>query len=230
MRAVFLDAGNTLLEADPPPESVYRDAFTRHGVDRPREAVHAAVHETWHEVALDRLAGRERWGADGVESGFWRRFVGTVLRRVGGGELSEALLTELILHFQDERNWRVYPDVLETLADLRARGIRLLVVSNWDSSLPGLLDRLDLTRHVDGVLVSAVFGKSKPAPEIFAEALRRTEVAAHEALHVGDSAEEDYQGAEAAGITALLLDRHGRAPDGYRKIRSLSEIPEHLKG
>ncbi len=230
MRAVLLDAGNTLLDADPPPERVYRDGFARYGLDRPLTDVHAAVHATWHEVARDRLAGRERWGADGAESGFWRRFVGTVLRRVGGGDLPETLLDELIVHFQDERNWRVYPDVVETLGALRARGVKLLVVSNWDSSLPGLLDRLDLTRHVDGVLVSALFGKSKPAPEIFAEALRRTDVAANEALHVGDSAEEDYHGAEGAGIPALLLDRHGRAPDGYRKIRSLAEIPDYLKG
>lgn len=209
---------------------MYRDGFARYGVDVPEEDVHHAVHATWHEVAVRRLAGAERWSSEGGEAGFWRRFVGAVFTRVGGGELPEALLAELILHFQDTRHWSVYPDVLETLALLRARGLRLLIVSNWDSSLPGLLDRLDLTRHVDGVLVSSLFGCSKPAPGIFHEALRLVAAEPGEALHVGDSAEEDYHGAEAVGIPALLLDRHGRAPDGYRKIRSLAEIPDHLKG
>lgn len=107
---------------------------------------------------------------------------------------------------------------------LRARGLKLLVVSNWDSKLPALLDRLDLTRHFDAVVVSALVGASKPAREIFETALSVAGVAAHEALHVGDSPSEDYEGARAAGLPALLLDRAGVAGDGFETIRSLQEI------
>lgn len=97
-------------------------------------------------------------------------------------------------------------------------------MSNWDSTLPELLDRLDLTRRLDGVVVSALVGASKPAPEIFETALAAAGVAAHEALHVGDSPADDYEGALGAGLPALLLDRAGLAHEGIESIRSLREI------
>ena len=147
-----------------------------------------------------------------------------VFSRVGGGHLPEEMLDELVAHFRRQESWSLYPEVLEVLAALRARGLKLVVVSNWDSTLPALLDRLDLTRHFDGVVVSALVGASKPAREIFETALAAAGVEAHEALHVGDSPSEDYEGARNAGLPALLLDRAGLAHDGFDCIRSLQEI------
>jgi len=97
-------------------------------------------------------------------------------------------------------------------------------VSNWDSSLPDLLAALGLSPYFDGVLVSALFGASKPAPSIFGEAVRQAGVPAGEVLHVGDSLHDDYDGARAAGLAALLVDRHGRAPAGVDAVGSLEEI------
>ena len=144
--------------------------------------------------------------------------------RVGGGPLPEGLLDDLVEHFARPESWSLYPEVLEVLTALRERGLKLFVVSNWDSKLPALLDRLDLTRHFDGVVVSALVGASKPAREIFDTALSLAGVAAHEALHVGDSPSEDYEGARNAGLPALLLDRAGIAEGGFESIRSLQEI------
>ena len=127
-------------------------------------------------------------------------------------------------HFHRQESWSLYPEVVEVLEALRESGLKLFVVSNWDSTLPALLDRLDLTRHFDGVVVSALVGSSKPAREIFDTALALAGVAAHEALHVGDSPSEDYDGARNAGLPALLLDRAGLGHDGFESIRSLQEI------
>src|SRR5512143_241939 len=110
IRAAFLDAGDTLLRADPPVEEVYREAFARHGVSAEAEDVHAAVHATWRDVAAARERGEERWGAAGGETGFWRRFVGAVFGRVGGGGMPEPLLAELVTHFGAESHWAVYPE------------------------------------------------------------------------------------------------------------------------
>lgn len=110
------------------------------------------------------------------------------------------------------------------LEDLRGMGLKLLVVSNWDSTLPALLTRLGLTPYFDAVVVSALVGASKPAREIFDTALAAAGVEASEALHVGDSPSEDYEGARRAGLPTLLLDRAGIAPDGFHTIRSLQEI------
>lgn len=175
-------------------------------------------------MASRQAAGAERWGGPEGETGFWRAFVQRVYAGVGGGPLPERLLEELVEHFRDQGHWRVYPEVEAVLAALRDAGYRLLVVSNWDSTLPGLLDRLDLTRRFDAVVVSAIVGVSKPAREIFDAALKTAGVGAAEALHVGDSPSEDYDGARRAGLEALLLDRSGIAPDGFDTIRSLEAL------
>jgi putative hydrolase of the HAD superfamily len=225
---VFLDAGQTLLEADPPVESVYCEAFAAHGVGASVKDVRHAIHATWTEVGELRLRGEERWGNGGGEAGFWRRFVSRIYERVGGAALPEALLHGLVAHFRDERHWRLYPEVRDVLPALRERGLRLIVVSNWDSSLPGLLERLGVTPFLDGLVVSASFGASKPARAIFDEAVRLAGVPAAEALHVGDSLEEDYLAARAAGLQALLVDRTGHHTGQAETIASLDELLTRL--
>jgi putative hydrolase of the HAD superfamily len=225
---VFFDAGDTLLRAEPPVEHVYREAFARYGVEATHEAVHAAAHATWRDVDAARERGEERWGASDGEAGFWRRFVGTVYGRVGGGAMPEALLRELVAHFAEERHWVLYPETRSVLAALRAAGLRLAIVSNWDSSLPSLLERLGLHAAVDTVVVSALVGASKPARAIFDEAVRRAGVAHAEALHVGDSLTDDYHGARDAGLASLLVDRRRRAAEGIEAIASLDEVLERV--
>jgi putative hydrolase of the HAD superfamily len=120
------------------------------------------------------------------------------------------------------------------LSALRSRGLALGVVSNWDSTLPGLLDRVSLAGFFDVVVSSSSTGASKPSPAIFLEALSRLGIGApdaSEALHVGDSLEEDYHAARAAGLAALWLDRSGRGVDGdpaIPTISTLSGIERHL--
>ena len=190
--------------------------------------MHRAVHATWREVDARRKRGEERWGGLEGEAGFWRRFVEEVFGRAGGKGLPEPLLHGLIAHFREDKHWKVYPETREVLSALRGAGMTLLVVSNWDSTLPRLLERLELAPFFDGVVVSAVFGASKPSRAIFDEAVRRAGVPHADVLHVGDSLVDDYHGARAAGLHALLVDRAGRAPEGSEAIRSLSELPPRV--
>ena len=230
IRAVFFDAGNTLLAADPPVDHVYRDAFAAHGVEATSHDVHGAVHATWREVDAARERGEERWKGAGGEAGFWRRFVAAVFARVGGGEMPEPLLAHLVAHFREELHWALYPEVPEVLAALRERRVKLVVVSNWDSSLPSLLERLGIRDAFDDVVVSAVVGVSKPNRGIFDEAVRRAGVVPGAVLHVGDSLTDDYHGARAAGLQALLVDRGGRHPAEVESIASLADLPARLDG
>ena len=105
--------------------------------------------------------------------------------------------------------FRAFDDAAPALAELRGLGLRLVCVSNWDVSLGEVLERCGIDGGVDGVVSSAGAGARKPDPAIFAPALEIAGCEPGEAIHVGDTFDEDVGGARAAGIEALLLDREG---------------------
>ena len=118
-----------------------------------------------------------------------------------------------------------YPDAAPALADLRARGLALVVASNWDCSLAEWLDRAGLGGLIDGAVSSASAGAAKPSPAVFLAALELAGCEPGEAVHVGDSMANDVAGARAAGIRAVLVDRGGAAPAGVESVGSLAELP-----
>jgi putative hydrolase of the HAD superfamily len=134
-------------------------------------------------------------------------------------------LDELVAVLLDSLHFRPFADASEALQDARARGLRLVVVSNWDCSLPDVLERIGLAPLLDGVLASATVGARKPDAAIFRRALVVAGVRPSEAIHVGDSLVEDVEGARRAGIEPILLSRdRGKPPPGVRTIVSLAEL------
>jgi putative hydrolase of the HAD superfamily len=208
VRAVFLDALGTLVELEPPWLSLRDRVPAEVSDDRLEEALRAEMayyrdhaHEGRDETSLAEL--RERCAA-------------IVSDRLD----LEITADELVAAIRFD----AYPDAVPALRELRERGLRLVAVSNWDCSLPQVLERCGLGELLDGAVSSAVAGARKPDPAIFQPALELAEVVPDEALHVGDTTEEDVDGARAAGIRPLLIDRDGNGGD----ISSLGEIREHL--
>src|SRR3712207_7578550 len=95
--------------------------------------------------------------------------------------------------------FRPFPDVAPALRELRAAGLRLVIASNWDRSLPDWLGPLGLLELVDGVVSSADAGAAKPDTAVFERALALAGAGADEAVHGGDSPENDAAGARAVG-------------------------------
>jgi putative hydrolase of the HAD superfamily len=124
----------------------------------------------------------------------------------------------------DALEFRPYPDVLPALGELRERGVTLVVASNWDCSLPDWLGPAGITELVDGVVTSAEVGAPKPDPRVFERALAIAGAAPSEALHVGDKVDNDVQGAAAAGVRAVLVQRQGEPPADVEAVRSLREL------
>ena len=118
-----------------------------------------------------------------------------------GEALTAALLGALRFH--------AYPEVPGTLRELRRRGLRLVVVSNWDVSLHERLAETGLAPLLDGAVASAEIGAAKPEPAIFARGLELAGARAEEAWHAGDSPEADVEGARAAGLVPVLVARGG---------------------
>ena len=120
-------------------------------------------------------------------------------------EVAEAVLTAGL-------RYRSFDDVEPTLDALSAAGFPLAVVSNWDASLPDVLDELGLLGRFAAVSVSAVVGARKPDSAVFRHALDIMGLADGDAIHVGDDPVRDCVGAANAGLRAVLLDRRQAAP------------------
>ena len=122
-----------------------------------------------------------------------------------------------------------YRDAVATLEALRARNLRLVVLSNWDFSLHEMLANTGLEALVDGAVSSAEYGIAKPDPAIFEHALALAGVTAAEAWHVGDSVDADVIGARSAGVKPVYVARDDTpAPSGVTAIDELGELLDLL--
>ena len=124
-------------------------------------------------------------------------------------------------------NATLYDDVVPTLAHLRDTGFKLAIVSNWDTPLDPLTERLGIAHYFDIIVAShdARVRSAKPDPHIFNYTLAAVGVSAEEAVHVGDTYEADIVGARNAGIRPILIDRDKTQTDKWREtIQSLSEL------
>ena len=212
IRAVVLDALGTLMTFEPPSPLL----AARLGV--PEAAAAAAIRD---EIAYYRAHLHE--GRDAESLADLRRRSADAMRPalgidIGSDELTDALLASL--------RFRAYPDAAPALRELRALGLRLVVLSNWDASLHERLAETGLAPLVDGAIASAELGRAKPDAAAFAAALELAGAPPEAALHVGDSPREDVDGALGAGLRAVLVARDGR-PAGARVpvIASLAELP-----
>ena len=209
-KAVFLDALGTLVELEPP-WVLLRERVPAEVDDK------TLVGAVRKEMAYYKEHAHE--GRDAESLADLRRRCAELLSSEVGVEIG---VQELV----DSVRMTAYDDAEPALTALRDRGMKLIVVSNWDCSLGDVLERTGLRGLLDGAISSAEAGSRKPDPAIFEPALSLAGCGAGEALHVGDTAEEDVEGARAAGIRVLLIDREQPASNG--RISSLAEIEEHL--
>lgn len=191
------------------------------------------MRETWSELSREIPAGSDRYRHfAGGEREYWLRFARRTIERAASVVLDDAFLKRTLdglrSAFLEREAWHLYEDVLPALAELRALGLRLGVVSNWDSRLPFVLRLHELHVYFDAVVFSHDVGVEKPHPEIFRRALARVAAAPGECLHVGDAAELDVAGANAAGIDAVLLDRCSGTTKGA--LTTLTDLPAIVRG
>jgi FMN phosphatase YigB (HAD superfamily) len=209
--AVFIDALGTMLWLRPP----WRELDPAAVAGIPPERVEAAfvAEMTYYRARSDE-------GSDPERLADLRRRCAAVLSKELGREVSvEAMMAAI--------RFEPFAETERALRLLRDRGLRVICVSNWDCSLPQVLERLGLAELLDGVVTSATAGARKPDPRIFAPALELAGCEPSEAIHVGDS-DDDVAAAGAAGVEALLIDRSGTArAEGV--VTSLLDIGKHLR-
>jgi putative hydrolase of the HAD superfamily len=219
IRAVLLDALGTLVRLEPAGPRLQASLRTRLSLD----------------VSLDRCstAMRAEMSYYGAHCARASNDASLALLRLECADVLADVLAagpigaELLPCLTDAISFTAFPDAAPMLAALSSQGRRLAVVSNWDVSLPPVLRRLGLAHRLETVVHSAGVGAAKPDPLPFRVALERLALTADECVHVGDDPVNDGEGAAAAGLRAILVDRtHTDGGDGV--VSSLSEIPALL--
>src|SRR5713226_6913130 len=142
-----------------------------------------------------------------LEYAWWKELVRKVFEPYGSFARFDEYFAELFEYFGKAGSWSLFPETPETLSALKKRGLRLAVISNFDSRLFDILQGLGVSPSFESVVISSRAGHAKPAPEIFRRALALHGAKAEEAIHIGDSPDKDAAGARNAGLTGVLLDR-----------------------
>jgi putative hydrolase of the HAD superfamily len=220
IRAVFFDAVGTLVFPNPPAHEVYAALARKQGVELDPRAVRERFVAAFRiEEQADRASG---WStSEERERTRWRTIVTSAL---AGLPDPAAGFQDLFEHFAQPASWDVNPDAAGVLAELGSRGLILGMGTNYDSRVERVVAGLpQLAPLAARLVVSAAVGFRKPAPEFFRELLRSAGCSPNETLFVGDDVENDFEGARAAGLHALLLDPKDAAPLEGR-IRSLRDL------
>jgi putative hydrolase of the HAD superfamily len=227
LRAVFFDLAGTLIAVRGGIGTQYSALARQFGV-----VVAPGSIDVEFARAL-RSAGRmvfpEARAAEvaSLEKGFWKEVVRRVFlsARHGGsfGARFDDYFDRLFDHFATAAPWEVYPDVVPALEALRRRDLVVGLVTNFDRRVFALVEALGLAPYLDSITIPATAGAAKPERAIFEHALSTHGLHPDQAIQVGDSLTEDVEGARAAGLRAVLLDRKGRAGPGA--VRTLAELP-----
>jgi putative hydrolase of the HAD superfamily len=217
LRAVLLDALGTLVELQPPAPRLRAELRRRAGIEVDEGTAARGIGAEIGYYLANHMDGSDPASLDDLRD----RCAREMSAAMGLDGLDHAVAKSAMMSALE---FAAYPDVAPALRELRARGLRLVVASNWDCSLPDWLARAGLAGLLDAYASSAVVGAAKPDPAVFREALRLGGASPREALHVGDSLEGDVAGARAAGVRAILLRRSGEPPEGVEAIRSLAEL------
>ena len=206
VRAVLFDFYGTLAEATHWVSA--DDVLADHGYELPPE-----VRDRWFNDGIDGIEHLEHSRSRDHYVAWQReRLLGMLAETdVHPGEY-EIILRKL-RDGSESRVLEAYPEVTGVLVELRERGVRLGICSNWDWDLTQAVEEVGLDDLVDVQVSSAWAGARKPHPRIFEDALTKLGAEPAETIFVGDTWGPDVAGPRAMGMTPLYVSREGHWPD-----------------
>jgi putative hydrolase of the HAD superfamily len=215
LRAVVFDVDFTIARPGPDlgPDG-YRRLGERYGL-----VLDTARYEDARRAALADLHRHPELDHD---EEIWVLFTQRIIEGMGGQGDTYGCAVEMTHAWEHAHHFDLFDDVLPTLEALRAHGLRLGLLSNTARDLDLFVEHHGLA--VDAVLTSRLHGKTKPHEAIFLRMLELLDVRPEEAAMVGDTLEDDVEGARSVGMRAVLVDRDGRYPAVAERLDDLREL------
>jgi dihydrofolate synthase/folylpolyglutamate synthase len=220
IRAVTFDVGGTLIEPWPSVGGVYASVAAQHGLEVAAEALDRQFAEAW--------AARKDFGYSVSD---WENLVRQTFAGLAAAPPDQPLFRALYGHFATAAPWRIFDDVAPCLRELKRRGLKLGLISNWDDRLRPLLRALQLDHYFDSMVISCEAGARKPDPKIFQAAAAQLGLPPEAILHIGDRSSEDFAGARAAGLQALQITRSQthESHQSHETLPSLESLPALIR-
>lgn len=229
IQVVFFDAAGTLFHVKGSVADIYLEYAEKYGVKRTKDshaAISTAFARAFREAPPPVFAVRDMKDIKRCERLWWFDIVHGVFYRVGMFEKFDDYFAEVFEAFNGPDRWILYPDTKPILHALKKRGLELGIISNFDSRLFDVLRGLGLAEFFETITISSLAHAAKPSPVIFQLALEKHAADPHEAVHVGDSLQDDVEGAGQAKMHGVLINRaSGNLPRDAPVIRSLMELP-----
>ncbi|XP_076907611.1 putative hydrolase C7D4.05 [Bidens hawaiensis] len=209
-KALLVDAVGTLVVPSQPMAQIYREIGEKYGVKFSEDEI----------LRRYRKAYEQPWGRSRiryVDDGrpFWQHIVSS-----STGCFDPQYFEELYDYYTTAKAWHLCdPNAEKVFKALKKAGIKLAIVSNFDTRLRPLLRALKCDHWFDALAVSAEVSAEKPNPMIFLKACELLGVEAEDAVHVGDDRRNDIWGARDAGCDAWLWGSD---------VHSFKEIAERI--
>ena len=220
LKAVLFDVDFTLFRPGPElgPEG-YRRVGERHGL-----TLDPGLYEQARLDSIEALSGDRELVHD---EDLWIAFTEKIVLGMGGDPGgARACATDMVREWERHENFALYEDAMPVLDVLRAHGIKIGLVTNGQRDVDEFVVHHRL--EVDAKVGSKAHGRIKPDPSIFLVALEQLDASPEETVMVGDSYQDDIEGARALGMRAILLDRDGLHQDAPERIDTLFALPAAL--
>ena len=225
IEAVFFDAADTLFYIKEGLGNTYLNPALKYGVNTTPNELKKAFSKYFPvapPLAFPDVSDSER---KTLERNWWYDVVNKVYTDIGMFPEFDQYFEELFEIFRTKA-WEIFPETIDVLNELKSRGYKLVVVSNFDSRVYDVCRNLKILDYFDDFLISSESGYAKPNPGIFELALERNSLVPSKCVHIGDNFENDYTSPTKLGINAIFLDRENE--DGENNINKISNLNEIL--
>lgn len=225
IKAITFDAAHTLFHPHPSVGDIYREVMQRHGLDIAAEELEAGFRRAFRSVSKDAtiLDGERR------EWSYWHAIVAESISHFSPQPCDfETLFADLWDEFSHGHRWRPESTARETILEVRKRGYKTALLTNWDKRVRNVLAETNFAALFDHLFISSEIGHEKPDLAIFLHCQNQLKLAPEQILHIGDSLQHDIEGARAAGWHTLRIGPENDRPAGAEGIGQIRDLLRKL--